>query len=213
MDKAHLAIAVPKKTRRTTLETYYFENYGSLLALANESEPSLPLGGDVRILQLFAEALERYRKPLTQESLNDWATRWVIKESASRAHVPERSAITEDILREHGETIHFAVKRAMKTFSEDCAVSNEDVENEIGLLIFQMALKLSQQGTAKLSNRLRALIKRHCYGYHIRDRKRRLEIVTQFQTTLGRKGIEILTPMELAQIKADEMELDGQRAA
>jgi hypothetical protein len=198
-----LTMAVPRRTRRTprrkALDALYMSQYGDLTASVYELQPSLHFADGESILTLLSEAIPRYRGKPETEAFRKWATRFVQKEA-------RRFALAHEILRTQRKLIKFTIYSAMKSDScQDWAVTNEDIESEVAMLVFRYALLLSNKGTAKLTNRLRALVKRHC-GFCMKKRRRRLEIVTTYETTIGAHGCETLSPDELAEIIAEEME-------
>jgi hypothetical protein len=198
-----LTIAVPRRTRRTprrkALDALYMSQYGDLSAVMFDHEPALNFGDGASVLRLLADAIPRYRGEPEREAFRKWATRFVQKEA-------RRFVLAHEILRTQRKLIKFTVYYAMKSDScQDWAVTNEDIESEVAMLVFRYALLLSNKGTAKLSTRLRALIERHC-GFCMKKRRRRLEIVTTYETTIGAHGCETLSPDELAEIIAEEME-------
>ncbi len=78
--------------------------------------------------------------------------------------------------------------------------------NEVRHLIFTKAAELSRPGRAKVSSRLTALAKRHVFGYHVRKRKRRLELIERNPEMVAASGCETLSEMEIAELCAIESE-------
>ena len=71
-------------------------------------------------------------------------------------------------------------------------------------MIFERAHSLSERGKAKLSTRLTALVKKHCYFYHVSKFNRRHSILTAVAPTDF--GIEIMTKQELESQRFDDEE-------
>jgi hypothetical protein len=163
-----------------------------------DSEPNLNFSDGSQVLRLLADSLTQYRGKAEPSAFVLWSTRFVQREA-------RRFVLTEWILLTQRKLIKFTIYSAMKSTCQDRAIEDQDIESECALLVFRYALRLSKPGTAKLSTRLRALVKRHC-GFALKKRKRRLEIVTTYETTIGAHGCETLSPDELAEIRADEME-------
>jgi hypothetical protein len=193
--------AKPPSARQTAKQQLFTSLYGHFHQYVYDCQPSLLFGDADTILMLLADELPSYRGKLTAEALTKWAFPQIERHA-------ERFAIANRITKAYSNTIFYAIRDGMSCFAKDSAVDYDDLKQEINLLILRYALSLSKPGTASLKTRLNALISRHCWGYHIRDRKNRLRIVTDFNTTLARRGAEVMSEAELVSNRWDEDEPD-----
>ena len=209
----HVA-STPKTTARTnTVEGFYIANYSALLALAFDTEPALLHSEGDEILAKLSQELPTFKGRLTDNAFSHWAGRFV--KTTARNMIASKRIIAEDILRTHRKVIHFTVEE-VGSKSTDCAVTNDDIEAEIHMLVFRMALKLSEPGTAKvagrppaqLPRRLKALVVRHCLD-RIKKDNNRLRIYTESKPFIGAHGCETVSDADWASYCADEMEAEA----
>jgi hypothetical protein len=112
------------------------------------------------------------------------------------------------MISEHSRLIYSAIERSLYGEPEDRAIEVEDIHREVSLLMFPIVNSLLGQGTAKLSTRIFALTRKHAYFYHVAPRRTRKAVVEQRIHAVGDLGVETLTEMELADIRASELEND-----
>ena len=181
-----------RKTER--LNHLYTNHYNILTASAYETYPQLLVMDADIIMELLSAKLSRYKGPSSDEAFLKWATRFVRKEAA-------RYAITARILSEQNRVIHKAINTHTWTSAVDRSVEHKDLYWEIALLIFQRAHSLNQRGTAKLSTRITALVKKHVYLYHNSRNQRRLRLVQEHVQQGGVIECEMLSPEEIASMQ------------
>jgi hypothetical protein len=97
----------------------------------------------------------------------------------------------------------------MWSSAEDCAVSADDVFNEIALLVYQRAHSLAGKGRARTSTRLYGLAKKHCYLAHSAKNSRRLKAVRRRIQSGGRLQCEYLSDIELASMRPEFASYDS----
>jgi len=187
--------------RQSILDDLFKSNYAALTSLLYDLHPKMLFANADSILAALAAELSNYRGEITQEPFCRWTSRFVKRKA-------RQFMAAEQIIKANSGTIFYAIRDGMSCFAKDAAIDYDDLKQEINLLILRYALSLSKPGTASLKTRLNALISQHCWRYHIRKRKRRLEIVTQYGTTVAQRGIEVLTPAEIASQRWEDGEPD-----
>jgi hypothetical protein len=197
----HTELQQQPAQRDGIVEALYFAAADDLRYLVTDTDTHNRLGfmDPDNILALLADKLPYYCGDLTLDAFGLWARDFVLQET-------QRFIATTAILKAHKQLIDSAIYFETRTFATDRAVEVEDLRNDIAKLIFERAISLSKPGRASLKTRLRKLVRRHCIDYYVKKTKRRLRIVTEFKTTLSRKGVEVFSSQELASIRADEME-------
>jgi hypothetical protein len=205
-DASQKASGTPAKTnlsaRKTEVQQLYLSHYSTLTAAAYEAYPHLLVMDADRIMELLHAKLSKYTGPSSDEPFLRWATRFVRKES-------ERYAITAQILLEQNRVIHGAINTHTWTSAVDRSVEHDDLYWEIALLIFQRAHSLNRKGTAKLSTRITALVKKHIYLYYNSKNQRRLRLVTEHVQEGGSIDCEMLSPEEIASTQPQALEYDA----
>ena len=191
----------PTPARQTAKEALFFANYGTLGALVYEEAPSLLPGDSEAVMNILSERLPSYRGPLTESRFLRWAEKIIRRQS--RLMVARNTELSVDLMREHRTAILHTIRSASQTFAIDAAIGQDDLHQEIAVLIWRYAGRLAKPGTAKRKYRIQALIRRHLYGYIIRNRKRRLEIVQQYSTSLGIHGVAVESDAERRSNLAD----------
>jgi len=200
-DASQTASGTSAKTnpsRKTELQQLYLTHYSTLTATAYEAHSELLVFDAYRVMELLSAKLNRYTGPSSDEPFLKWATRFVRKES-------ERYKITATILSKYRRVIDSAIWKYRQTAAAfELYIEHEDVFQEIAALIFEKAHSLNKKGRAKLSTRLTALVKKHCYFYHVSKFNRRHSILTAVAPTDF--GIEIMTKQELESQRFDDEE-------
>ncbi|WP_433965983.1 hypothetical protein [Tunturiibacter gelidiferens] len=194
---------IDSHNRMTKLSQLVSDHQATLTAAMYKAHRDLYTFDVDHILNRLRANLYKYEGPSTDEPFVRWARRWVMKEA-------QRHRITEAILHEHSRIIHGAINDNLwMTSVEDRATQHHDVFWEITNLIFSKAHALNKSGTAKLSTRVYALVKRHCWFYHNTRNQRRLNSLTKHLNQGGELKCEVMSDEELAAERASLLEPDS----
>jgi hypothetical protein len=186
--------SAPQADRTQNLEQLYLASCADLRSLIFEAEPSLFVTDADTILESLAGSLPEYCGELTLEAFYQWASAFVLTAA-------KRSAVTLEIITKYRHLIETAVFKYSRASALDLAV-------ETDALIFKYADSLARRGTAKLSTRLTAMVRRHCWQ-QLKKRIRRFEIVTQYPDQSHFSIPEIFSKDELASIALDAQEIEN----
>ncbi len=162
------AIPTPEH-RQKAVAKLYVDIFESLLNIVSND---LPPADSLRVLEFLKDRLTQYKGALTQKAFHRWAIRTVKVEA-------KRYQFTAQVLTEHGTAIRAAIRSALRSGILDCAITDEDLFQEVSSLIFQMAPQLAKSGTAMISSRLWALAQMHV-AYHMKKRVNRNRIVKRY---------------------------------
>jgi hypothetical protein len=183
------------KDRTTTLHNIITMNYGDLVAIAYDAYPQMVFCTPGAIIGTLYGNIERYGGPTESTAFMRWASRFVTKEA-------QRHRITAEILAEHQTLIYAAIHEALNSSqARDYSISPEDVYWEVVMLILARAHSLARRGTAKLSTRLYALVKKHVWLMHTSYWNRRHRINRELAERGEWYPVERLSDAEIAAMK------------
>lgn len=183
--------------RTNATDQLYFSNYTALTAVAYHTYPDLLVFDADKIMTMLGQRLARYKGPANNEAFLRWASEFVRKEA-------DRYKITLRIMTRYRRVIDAAIRRYRQTSAAyERYVEHDDVFIEVMTLVFQRAHSLNKKGPAKISTRLTALVKKHCYFYHVSKCNTRHRVMTLAPTMLG---VETLSKAELASQRFDRAE-------
>lgn len=183
--------------RHGALEKLFLENYAALMSEAYSEYSAMLVWDAERIMNRLSASLHLYEGPVCSEGFMTWGV-------AQVRHGAAQHRIAADLLQSYQRLLRWAIVKALGSNVEDCAVDVEDLWNEVAALVFQNAHELVRPGTAKLSTRLVALVRRHVWGYHVRNRVNRHRIVSEHLNSGGGLECEHLSDAELAAERACE---------
>jgi len=184
--------------RNQSLNQFIIANYRDLTDAAYTAYPNLLVLDCEKAIIRLGNALIRYTGPAEQTPFLKWATRFVTKEA-------QRYRIAGRIITNQMEVIHAAIRNNLWTSASDCADEHQDVFWEIVELIFQKAHSLNRRGSAKLSTRVTALVKKHCFLYYNAKNARRRKLIKEQLEANKPINCECLSDEELASMKADQV--------
>ncbi len=187
--------------RTQILHSFLLTNKAPLLDACYDAYPGLLVWDAESILSSLTLSLARYGGPYEKGSFMRWATRFTVKET-------RRYEILNRILAEHERTIYAAIRENLWTSSTCAAVEYQDVFWEVAQLVWERAESLDCRGKAKLSTRLTALTKRHCYYFHNARNSRRRKAVQRHVEAGETLNCEHLSDVELASMRADSLPYD-----
>jgi hypothetical protein len=182
---------------QTTREQLYIANQSNLRDAGYSVYPEMLHLDTERILDKLANRLHRFICDSGAEFLG-LAAQYVrnLCKHLSRYY---------SLISDHSAIIYCAIQRSLSGEPEDCSTCVDDIVTEVSLLIFPMTHQLLAPGTAKLSSRVFALARRHCYFYHVAPRRRqRKAIDKRMKTGRGFNGVEALSELEIQEMKSIE---------
>ena len=181
--------------REEQLNQLIISHYASLTEAAYNQYPELLVWDCERVIATLGSQLKRYTGPAEETRFLKWATRFVAKEA-------QRYEITSSILSEYHRVLHAAIHANLWTSANNLAIEHQDVYWEIVWLIFQKAHALNRKGVAKLSTRLTALVKKHCWLYHNSPNARHQKSVKRWLEEGRFFGCELVSEEELTSMKS-----------
>lgn len=184
--------------RTTILDQLVITNYSALQDVAYTTYPGLLVFDAEKIITLLGKRLGRYTGPPIEAPFMKWAIRFVGDEAL-------RYKIATQILAEQYGVIRAAIHEYLWTSAVNLSVEHQDVYWEIAELIFQRAHSLNRRGKAKLSTRVTALVKKHCYMYHNSKNARRRKLLKARLTIDEPILCERLSDEEIASISPKDI--------
>jgi hypothetical protein len=119
-----------------------------------------------------------------------------------RASNRTRWDVALELVSEYERLIRAAIHDNLWTSVMDCGVDRDDLYSDVVLLIHSYAHELTAPGTAKVSTRLYALVKRHCFFVNQKTHRRVMLTRKSWQEI----AVEYLTPEQIATESAAERE-------